>query len=69
MLRLADDVLDRSSRFGTKKVKQIIHNKFIEHKQYIHEHAMTCLRSAIGSGRTAVLPLKKPQVKRKSQQQ
>ena len=37
---LADDVLDRISRFKYEKahVKQIIHNKFIEHKQYIHKH-------------------------------
>ena len=37
---LADDVLDRISRFKYEKahVKQIIHNKLIEHKQYIHKH-------------------------------
>lgn len=37
---LADDVLDRVPRLKYEKayVKQIIHNKFIEHKQYIHEH-------------------------------
>lgn len=37
---LADDVLDRIPRLKYKKayVKQIIHNKFIEHEQYIHEH-------------------------------
>ena len=37
---LADDVLDRCSRFKYEKahVKQIIHNKLIEHKQYIHKH-------------------------------
>ena len=37
---LADDVLDRIPRLKYEKayVKQIIHNKLIEHKQYIHEH-------------------------------
>jgi xylulose-5-phosphate/fructose-6-phosphate phosphoketolase len=37
---LADDVLDRIPRFKYEKahVKQIIHNKFVEHKLYIHEH-------------------------------
>lgn len=37
---LADDVLDRIPRLKYEKahVKQIIHNKFIEHKQYIYEY-------------------------------
>jgi xylulose-5-phosphate/fructose-6-phosphate phosphoketolase len=37
---LADDVLDRIPRLKYEKayVKQTIHNKFIEHKQYIYEH-------------------------------
>jgi xylulose-5-phosphate/fructose-6-phosphate phosphoketolase len=37
---LADDVLDRVCRFKYEKahVKQIIHNKLVEHKLYIHEH-------------------------------
>ncbi len=37
---LADDALDRISRFKYEKahIKQILHNKLIEHKHYIHEH-------------------------------
>jgi xylulose-5-phosphate/fructose-6-phosphate phosphoketolase len=37
---LADDVLDRVPRFKYEKahIKQILHNKLIEHKHYIHEH-------------------------------
>lgn len=37
---LADDALDRISRFKYEKahIKQILHNKLIEHKDYIREH-------------------------------
>jgi len=36
---LADDVLDRIRlKYEKAYVKQIIHNKLIEHKRYIHEH-------------------------------
>ena len=37
---LADDALDRIPRFVYQKahVKQMIHDKFVEHKQYVYEH-------------------------------
>ncbi|MGP1371598.1 MAG: phosphoketolase family protein [Almyronema sp.] len=37
---LADDALDRIPRFVYQKahVKQMIHDKFIEHKQYVYQH-------------------------------
>jgi xylulose-5-phosphate/fructose-6-phosphate phosphoketolase len=37
---LADDVIDRVPRFSNTAahVKQMLHNKLIEHKQYIAEH-------------------------------
>ncbi len=49
---LVEDVIDRLPQLGARAAyfKQAIHDKLIEHKQYIESTATTCRRSAAGNG-------------------
>ena len=49
---LVEDVIDRLPQLGSRAAyfKQAIHEKLIEHKEYIDDTATTCRRSAAGSG-------------------
>jgi xylulose-5-phosphate/fructose-6-phosphate phosphoketolase len=39
-LHLADDVLNRLPQLGAQSghLKQLLHNKLVEHRQYVREH-------------------------------
>ena len=49
---LCEDVIDRLPQLGARAAyfKQAIHDKLIDHKEYIASTATTCLRLVAGGG-------------------